>query len=215
MCEGERKKYIKCVENDTYCILACRDDVYWKYLLASGYWKYSQLVQLFWRDTLHEHMSYAIWKISPFAVCLRLIIVNCRQNEKIDEKFTVSLIIFRRAAESQLTVRFLVKCMVIYSISLCSFRLIAKNLSAYRRTEENSFLVKIRRILYSNFKKFECWVFYFEEVQIKLETDNFHFMISRVQKYPKSKKYKIIMYQAEGKTNYKVICWHKHCFYDT
>ncbi len=55
-------------------------------------------------------MSYVIWKILPFAVCLRLI-VNCRQNKKTDEKFAVSLIIFRQIfKESIKTVKLLVKC---------------------------------------------------------------------------------------------------------
>ncbi len=75
--------------------------------------------------------------------------VNCQQNKKIDEKFTVCLIIFRQILKSRLTNRLFVKCMFIYSVSLSSFRLIAKSLGAYRQTEENSFLVKIQRILSS------------------------------------------------------------------
>ncbi len=55
--------------------------------------------------------------------------------------------------------------MLIYSISLSSFWLIAKSLSVYRQTEENSCVVKIQRIL--SYKR------------------------RMLQKHSKSKKYKI------------------------
>ncbi len=82
----------------------------------------------------------------PFVVCLRLI-VNRQQNEKMDEQFTVSQIIFRQIVKSLLTDGLFVKCMFVYLIRPSSFRLIAKSVSAYRQTEENSFVVSKSRIL--------------------------------------------------------------------
>ncbi len=65
-----------------------------------------------------------------------------------------------------------------------------KEPSAYMRTEEKSFLVKIQRILFSKFKK--------------------------LQKYTKNKKYKIINVQGWGKKQIiKLFVNAKHCFYDT
>ncbi len=83
------------------------------------------------------------------------------------KNLTVSRIIFKQIVKSPLTVRLIVKCTFIYLIGPSSFRLIAKSLSAYGQIEENSCLDKIRRILFSKYKKFKCLIFYFEQVQIK------------------------------------------------